>query len=201
MPRKKTLSDEIYNIRRRYKRALQRYERQLEMAKSSQSSSLDIKALKSNIKLARENIERTYARNVSSAKIGSRQRKQDQQEFIAANREKSLQNLAGNQKSTIERRNQMARNILSTSIAGQFYAATRQLWQNANYEDRNDAIIEGFRHAGVHVESLLDVLNYMSEHTSVDYFNIDLNEYLNALRDQYIQQSREGMAVVSGIVK
>lgn len=147
MARAKRASDEIYNARRRAKRAIARIEREMQTYSSRQT-----KAAKSYIQSLQSQIEKSYSPQKKGARGVS------QQAIEAANvLRASVKSLRGRE-SAVTRRNEVFKREIALASAGVptsiskdtdlakgyvkiFYRATQRIWEGAPPEKRNEMIM------------------------------------------------------------
>ena len=175
MARRAKKSDPIYNARRRFKRAAQRYEREAAIASGSEASRLR--------ELARINLTkaiRTYEnsddykknRDISemakriNPKISHKKATEDdiakleiESKFVTTNADFAT----GEAKRQFE-----AKQIMNSDIGKRIYAATVNIWMDGDYSDRDDAIMEFFG-----VDNLADLIDVFTESGIDIYSNPD----------------------------
>lgn len=198
-PRAKRASDELYNIRRRYRRAAERYERKAEKLGDTDEARQYIAAAAANRRIA-ESLRADVVRG--SAARGSKQsaerisatiRRYGQSSIRQTSTYQRTQSRAFGDDLTAVQRSEMARSILSGSTADVFYASTRDLWQEAE-GDRNNAIVAAFQRAGYDVSDVLDVLSVYQNETGINFFG---DEGTPIDKSQYKELTRIGTLHVS----
>lgn len=201
-PRAKRASDELYNIRRRYKRAAARYEKQAEVA----ASEADARVFKAAAEQARRQAESLRVENITTERPGSKGRAADIARTVASESKRSLGQLVGKDKSEQAARDRAARAVLSSGMGRQFYASTVELWNKPGIKpkDRNAAIVEGFKKSrlgrqmakeGREIRDILDVMDILQQHTGVPYLS---GAYADegAAEEHYRLDARRGMLFV-----
>lgn len=188
----KQQSDKLRNIRRRYERAAARYERDAENASGREQREL-LKAA-SNL---REQAQRYYVANLTIAKRGSAQYKLDIEWGVQRGYQPSLEQLAGAAQTADENRERLIKNVLNSSTGDTFYAATVQLWRGTDYASRNDTIVAEFqkRRPDIEVNDVLDVLDYFTQVSGIDYLAPEPDEEAGD-DERYRIKARIGAAIV-----
>ena len=191
--------DDLYNIRRRYKRAAERYERDAAKVEGQERQNLLAAAAK-----MRSEAEKYYASNITSAARGSSDYAKSLKKAVKAGEEPSKRTLAGRKKTTEEKRLEQARAILSGNNGHIFYASLKDVWKKASKEDRDKAIVDFFkkRYASAErpINDLLDVIEAMEELQGYPYTEVD--ETVEGLsdseegEDKYRLYSRRGMVEI-----
>lgn len=197
MPRAKRASDELYNIRRRFKRAAARYEKQAQQAEGREAREL----LKAAANL-REQAEQYYVPNFTNAERASKQLKQDIVKQVARGRQPSLEQLSSAAQTAAENRQRLIDNILTGSSGAAFYAATVQLWRGTDYADRQRTIVEEFNKRmpeSQQASDVLDIVQYLQDASGVDYLSPTLDEE-SGEDDRYRVRARAGAAVIQSQV-
>ena len=182
MAREKRESDELYNMRRRAKRALQRAERQ-----AKQASGAERAAIKNYINDVKKDIENSYVakkgsserRSVSNAyKEAQKAVKKTQaiengntsdSEFTMTDRafRRELTKATKGESSIIAPNKQRAR--MYTKI---FYASTQYLWEDVEPEERLSAIVQGLGVDSLYEafrKTLADNRRALQEARQIDY--------------------------------
>lgn len=197
--RPKRASDELYNIRRRFKRAASRYERQ---AKSA-GSETERRQLLAAAGEARKQAESLRFRNITQA-TDRKARAQAVQAAISRYRRASLDQLASSAKNEQERRDQLAKSILQGSKGSTFYASTIDAWRDVAPDQRNEAIVAYFREALAkpgpgrepeQVRDLLDVITILERETQVPY--LDPTKEENDFEGNYRAATRRALVFMS----
>lgn len=194
MPRAKRASDELYNIRRRLKRAAERFERQADNA----GSSTDKRQLLKSAEALRTSAQSMYVRNITTGRAGSSERKRDISRTVRENDESSKRYLAGAQKLTQDKaREQMKESILHSTAGSDFFAATVDIWRGTDYNAREETVLERFKeiYPDVPVRDILDVMEWFSQNTGIDYFDLGYDEE-SSDDERYLARSRSGMLLV-----
>lgn len=188
----KRQSDQLRNIRRRYERAAARYERQAESASGREQREL-LKAA-SNL---REQARQYYVKNITIADRGSSKYRADISRGIQRGYQPSLEQLAGAARTADENRGRLIKNVLNSSTGDSFYAATVQLWRGTDYASRNETIVAEFqkRRPDLEVNDVLDVLDYFSKASGIDYLSPEPDEEAG-IDERYRVKARIGAAIV-----
>lgn len=188
----KQQSDQLRNIRRRYERAAARYERQAESASGREQREL-LKAA-SNL---REQARQYYVKNITISDRGSSKYRADISRGIQRGYQPSLEQLAGAAQTADENRERLIKNVLNSSTGDAFYAATVQLWRGTDYASRNETIVAEFqkRRPDLEVNDVLDVLDYFSKASGIDYLSPEPDEEAG-IDERYRVKARIGAAVV-----
>ena len=188
----KQQSDQLRNIRRRYERAAARYERDAENASGREKCEL-LKAA-SNL---REQAQQYYTANLTIAKRGTAKYKADIARGVQRGYQPSLEQLAGAAKTADENRERLIRNVLNSSTGDAFYAATVQLWRGTDYATRNETIVAEFqkRRPDIEVNDVLDVLDYFTQVSGIDYLSTEPDEEAG-IDERYRIKARIGAAIV-----
>lgn len=188
----KQQSDQLRNIRRRYERAAARYERQAESASGREQREL-LKAA-SNL---REQARQYYVKNVTISDRGSSKYRADISRGIQRGYQPSLEQLAGAAQTADENRERLIKNVLNSSTGDAFYAATVQLWRGTDYASRNETIVAEFqkRRPDLEVNDVLDVLDYFSKASGIDYLSPEPDEEAG-IDERYRVKARIGAAIV-----
>lgn len=188
----KQQSDQLRNIRRRYERAAARYERQAESASGREQREL-LKAA-SNL---REQARQYYVKNITISDRGSSKYRADISRGIQRGYQPSLEQLAGAAQTADENRGRLIKNVLNSSTGDSFYAATIQLWRGTDYASRNETIVAEFqkRRPDLEVNDVLDVLDYFSKASGVDYLSPEPDEEAG-IDERYRVKARIGAAIV-----
>lgn len=188
----KQQSDQLRNIRRRYERAAERYERDAENASGREKREL-LKAA-SNL---REQAQQYYSKNLTIAKRGSAKYKADIARGVHSGYQPSLEQLAGAAKTADENRERLIKNVLNSSTGDAFYAATLQLWRSTDYASRNETIVAEFqkRRPDLKVNDVLDVLDYFTQESGIDYLSPEPDEEAG-IDERYRIKARTGAAIV-----
>lgn len=188
----KQQSDQLRNIRRRYERAAARYERDAENASGREKREL-LKAA-SNL---RERAQQYYAKNLTIAKRGTAKYKTDIARGVRSGYQPSLEQLAGAAQTANENREHLIKTVLNSSTGDVFYAATVQLWRGTDYARRNETIVAEFqkRRPDLKVNDVLDVLDYFTQVSGIDYLSPELDEEAG-IDERYRVNARIGVAVI-----
>lgn len=188
----KQQSDQLRNIRRRYERAAARYERQAESASGREQREL-LKAA-SNL---REQARQYYVKNITISDRGSSKYRADISREIQRGYQPSLEQLAGAAQTADENRERLIKNVLNSSTGDAFYAATVQLWRGTDYASRNETIVAEFqkRRTDLEVNDVLDVLDYFSKASGIDYLSPEPDEEAG-IDERYRVKARIGAAIV-----
>ena len=188
----KQQSDQLRNIRRRYERAAARYERQAESASGREQREL-LKAA-SNL---REQARQYYVKNITISDRGSSKYRADISRGIQRGYQPSLEQLAGAAQTADENRGRLIKNVLNSSTGDSFYAATIQLWRGTDYASRNETIVAEFqkRRPDLEVNDVLDVLDYFSNASGIDYLSPEPDEEAG-VDERYRVKARIGAAIV-----
>ena len=188
----KQQSDQLRNIRRRYERAAARYERQAESASGREQREL-LKAA-SNL---REQARQYYVKNITISDRGSSKYRADISREIQRGYQPSLEQLAGAAQTADENRGRLIKNVLNSSTGDSFYAATIQLWRGTDYASRNETIVAEFqkRRPDLEVNDVLDVLDYFSKASGIDYLSPEPDEEAG-IDERYRVKARIGAAIV-----
>jgi hypothetical protein len=188
----KQQSDQLRNIRRRYERAAARYERQAESASGRERREL-LKAA-SNL---REQARQYYVKNITISDRGSSKYRADISRGIQRGYQPSLEQLAGAAQTADENRGRLIKNVLNSSTGDSFYAATIQLWRGTDYASRNETIVAEFqkRRPDLEVNDVLDVLDYFSKASGIDYLSPEPDEEAG-IDERYRVKARIGAAIV-----
>lgn len=187
----KQQSDQLRNIRRRYERAAARYERDAENASGREKREL-LKAA-SNL---REQAQQYYAENLTIAKRGTAKYKTDIARGVRIGYQPSLEQLAGAAQTANENRERLIKTVLNSSTGDVFYAATVQLWRGTDYASRNETIVAEFqkRRPDLKVNDVLDVLDYFTQVSGIDYLSPELDEEAG-IDERYRVNARIGAAI------
>lgn len=187
----KQQSDQLRNIRRRYERAAARYERDAENASGREKREL-LKAA-SNL---REQAQQYYAKNLTIAKRGTAKYKTDIARGVRGGYQPSLEQLAGAAQTANENRERLIKTVLNSSTGDVFYAATVQLWRGTDYARRNETIVAEFqkRRPDLKVNDVLDVLDYFTQVSGIDYLSPELDEEAG-IDERYRVNARIGAAI------
>ena len=145
MARAKRVSDEAYNARRRYRREAARLQKQA--AKSSGSYSERLRELSDKL-LDKANM--TYQAGTGSYRM----------DLIKESR--SVRFMSEERQTDI---------LLSSNIGSRIYAGTIELWQDADPNEREDAILNAFG-----VKSMLDVLKVLERELGERLYSDDTRE-------------------------
>lgn len=188
----KQQSDQLRNIRRRYERAAARYERDAENASGREKREL-LKAA-SNL---REQAQQYYVMNLTIAKRGTAKYKTDIARGVRSGYQPSLEQLAGAAQTANENRERLIKNVLNSSTGDMFYAATVQLWRGTDYASRNETIVAEFqkRRPDLEVGDVLDVLDYFTQASGIDYLSPELDEEAG-IDERYRKKARIGAAII-----
>ena len=188
----KQQSDQLRNIRRRYERAAARYERQAESASGREQREL-LKAA-SNL---REQARQYYVKNITISDRGSSKYRADISRGIQRGYQPSLEQLAGAAQTADENRGRLVKNVLNSSTGDSFYAATIQLWRGTDYASRNETIVAEFqrRRPDLEVNDVLDVLDYFSKASGIDYLSPEPDEEAG-IDERYRVKARIGAVIV-----
>ena len=163
-------SDLAWNARRRYARQAERYAKQAQKAGGMEKSRLENLATN-----ALENAYRTYEDPTKAQtqmikglesdlnpRIPLRKPSAERrQRVIESSKEIALESSLSDDET---RRELEAESILSNDIGNRIYGATVDIWKNADYGDRNQAIMEHFG-----VDSMADVLDIL-EASGIDIY-------------------------------
>lgn len=187
----KQQSDQLRNIRRRYERAAARYERDAENASGREKREL-LKAA-SNL---REQAQQYYVKNLTIANRGTAKYKTDIARGVRSGYQPSLEQLAGAAQTANENRERLIKNVLNSSTGDVFYAATVQLWRGTDYASRNETIVAEFqkRRPDLNVNDVLDVLDYFTQVSGIDYLSPELDEEAG-IDERYRVKARIGAAI------
>lgn len=151
MARSKRASDEAYNARRRYRREAARLQKQAE--KSSGSYSERLRELSDKL-LDKANM--TYQAGTGSYRT----------DLIKESR--SVRSMSEERQTDI---------LLSSNIGSRIYAGTIELWQDADPNEREDAILKAFG-----AKSMLDVLKILERELGERLYSDDTREnYMSAV--------------------
>ena len=188
----KQQSDQLRNIRRRYERAAERYERDAENASGREKREL-LKAA-SNL---REQAQQYFSKNLTIAKRGTAKYKADIARGVQRGYQPSIEQLAGAAQTADENRKRLIRNVLNSSTGDAFYAATVQLWRGTDYASRNETIVAEFqkRRPDLEVNDVLDVLDYFARVSGIDYLSPEPDEEAG-IDERYRVKARTGAAIV-----
>lgn len=188
----KQQSDQLRNIRRRYERAAARYERDAENASGREKREL-LKAA-SNL---REQAQQYYVKNITISDRGTAKYKADIARGVQRGYQLSLEQLAGAAQTADENRERLIKNVLNSSTGDAFYAATVQLWRGTDYASRDETIVAEFqkRRPDLEVNDVLDVLDYFSKASGIDYLSPELDEEAG-IDERYRVKARIGAAIV-----
>lgn len=189
----KQQSDQLRNIRRRYERAAARYERD---AKSAGSEREQRELLKAAANL-REQAQQYYVKNLTIADRGSVKYKSDVSRAVQRGYQPSLEQLAGAAQTEDENRKRLIKNVLNSSTGDAFYAATVQLWRGTDYAKRDEVIVAEFqkRRPDLEVNDVLDVLDYFTRASGIDYLSPDPDEEAG-IDERYRVKARTGAAII-----
>lgn len=194
MPRAKRASDELYNIRRRLKRAAERFERQADTA----GSAVDKRQLLKSAEALRTSARSMYVRNITIGRAGSTERKRDISRTVRENTESSKRFLVGQQKLDPNKaREQMKDSIMRSTAGSDFFAATVDIWRGTDYSKREETVFERFKelYPDVPVRDILDVMEWFSRNTGTDYFDLGYDEE-SSDDERYLARARSGMLLV-----
>lgn len=195
MPRVRNKAyDELRNIRRRYERAAERFEKQAENA----NSAVDKRQLMRSAQALRTTAKSYYVENITAAPKGSKQRQADIQRAISEEAGESKNYLAGRVKLRHEiAREQMKESILKSTSGSDFFAATVDIWRGTDYDKREETVFERFKelYPDVPVRDILDVMEWFSQNTGIDYFDLGYDEE-SSDDERYLARSRSGMLLV-----
>ena len=188
----KQQSDQLRNIRRRYERAAARYERDAENASGREKREL----LKAAANL-REQAQQYYVKNLTISDRGSAKYKADIASGVRRGYQPSLEQLAGAAQTADENRERLIKNVLNSSTGDAFYAATVQLWRGTDYASRNETIVAEFqkRRSDLEVNDVLDVLDYFTQASGVDYLSPEPDEEAG-IDERYRIKARTGAAII-----
>ena len=188
----KQQSDQLRNIRRRYERAAARYERDAENASGREKREL----LKAAANL-REQAQQYYVKNLTISDRGSAKYKADIASGVRRGYQPSLEQLAGAAQTADENRERLIKNVLNSSTGDAFYAATVQLWRGTDYASRNETIVAEFqkRRPDLEVNDVLDVLDYFTQASGVDYLSPEPDEEAG-IDERYRIKARTGAAII-----
>lgn len=188
----KQQSDQLRNIRRRYERAAARYERDAENASGREKREL-LKAASS----LREQAQQYYVKNLTISDRGTAKYKADIARGVQRGYQPSLEQLAGAAQTADENRERLIKNVLNSSTGDAFYAATVQLWRGTDYASRNETIVAEFqkRRPDLEVNDVLDVLDYFSKASGIDYLSPEPDEEAG-IDERYRVKARIGAAIV-----
>ena len=145
MARAKRASDEAYNARRRYRREAARLQKQAE--KSTGSYSERLRELSDKL-LDKANM--TYQAGTGSYRT----------DLIRESR--SVRSMSEERQTDI---------LLSSNIGSRIYAGTIELWQDADPNEREDAILKAFG-----AKSMLDVLKVLERELGERLYSDDTRE-------------------------
>lgn len=193
-PRPRRASDELRNIRRRYERAADRYAASAGEARAA-GDSRALAEFEAAERAARRLSQRLRAENLYTRDATKEQRQEAIARAVRTYKDPSMKQLQRNAgKSETERRNAMAKAILTNRGAGSFYAATRDLWIDAPYEKRDQAIIDAFKDAGYEqINDLIDVMHYLQQTTGIDFLTHATDQ---DAKERYLYESRKGMLAI-----
>lgn len=172
----KQQSDKLRNIRRRYQREADAFRKKAAGAEGDTKENYLRAAQRKE-----EEAEKYYYKNiVKGEKRGS--------EGAAKLVQKSLQD---------EELNQQGRRLLSgTNVGSQFYAATKQIWQQAKLPNgkidttfANELIMEHFG-----VSNMMEAIQKLSDATGVDF---SINQDTTKRGEQYRVNTRKGMRAIA----
>ena len=188
----KQQSDQLRNIRRRYERAAARYERDAENASGREKREL-LKAA-SNL---REQAQQYYVKNLTISDRGTAKYKADIASGVRRGYQPSLEQLAGAAQTADENRERLIKNVLNSSTGDAFYAATVQLWRGTDYASRNETIVAEFqkRRPDLEINDVLDVLDYFTQASGVDYLSPEPDEEAG-IDERYRIKARTGAAII-----
>lgn len=195
MPRVRNKAyDELRNIRRRYERAAERFEKQAENA----NSAVDKRQLMRSAQALRATAKSYYVENITAAPKGSKERQADIQRAIKEEQGESKSYLAGRVKLRHEiAREQMKDSILKSTSGSDFFAATVDIWRGTDYSKREETVFERFKelYPDVPVRDILDVMEWFSQNTGIDYFDLGYDEE-SSDDERYLARARSGMLLV-----
>lgn len=160
---------ELSNIRRRYRRAAERNEREAQ-AQEEAGNLNRANQLRSAAQSARNYAESLQVRNLTTSDMTLAQRESALARAVSEEKETSMYQNARMQGDFDSYSNQLAAQILSSGRAGQFYASTKDLWINAR-GDRNEAIVQAFQEMGYDVTNILDVMQILEDETGIKYLS------------------------------
>lgn len=195
MPRVRNKAyDELRNIRRRYERAAERFEKQAENA----NTAVDKRQLLKSAQALRTEAKSYYVENITAAPKGSKQRQTDIKRALRDESGKSKRFLVGSQKLNPDQaREQMKDSIIHSTAGNDFFAATVDIWRGTDYNAREETVLERFKeiYPDVTVRDILDVMQWFSENTGIDYLETGYDEEMSD-DERYLARSRSGMLLV-----
>lgn len=164
----KKISDILYNIRRRYQRAAQRYDKQ-----ASQTSGKQATYLQRAAQQLREIARKFYAHNISKAPKNSPEFKKAMKEAASKENIEASQRVLNNKRTSDDfRKEQIGRALLSGERGKRFFGITKNLWYNngdiLSYEERLNLIKQGLG-----VTNTLDAITKLDELFETDITNIE----------------------------
>lgn len=118
--------DDVYNARRRFKRAAERYERD-----AAKASPIEAARLKKQAEYMRSQAELTYKGKDNAVRMEKRIKY-------------SFSTLEGARKDVGKRRDIEAHELMKTDIGAKIYGATVSIWQDSKYSNRDVALMEYF---------------------------------------------------------
>ena len=171
MPRAKRAGDLAWNARRRYARQAERYTKQAQQASGMEKNRLET--------LARSSLERAISTYQDPTKAGKSKLIKDLTEQLqpkVPTRKTSegirsqyiAESYAAKEETRDDddiRRELEAEEILSTEVGSRVYGALVDIWRDADYADRDQAIMDHFG-----VDSMADVLD-MIEAEGIDIYD------------------------------
>lgn len=193
MARPKKASDAVYNARRRYRRASERYLKKAQQATGNEQ--------KRYMQLANTSIEKaislyddpTKAQNNSAVKRLSRQlNPKVRKKKLSEREQKSLVSqsfLTKERKSKEERRQDEAAILMSSDVGNSIYAAMSDIWQGEPYANRDDLILDYFG-----AESMADIIEMLVEAGIDLYADEELEYWRYEEKRTAIELAREDLA-------
>ena len=145
----------------------------------------------------REQARQYYVKNITISDRGSSKYRADISRGIQRGYQPSLEQLVGAAQTADENRGRLIKNVLNSSTGDSFYAATIQLWRGTDYASRNETIVAEFqrRRPDLEVNDVLDVLDYFSKASGIDYLSPEPDEEAG-IDERYRVKARIGAAIV-----
>lgn len=168
VPRKK--SDPIYNARRRYRRAAERYIEKAEQAIGSERERFEILA-----KDAIENAIRTYedkSKIQGAVKRVAERLGVTRPEPVSEDRRAQLvgQSYESLASAPLDKNAEAKRILKYGNIAGRFYGGLSHIWEDLPYSQRDKAIMEFFG-----VDNLLDAMDIIRNEWGINLYEAEDN--------------------------
>lgn len=181
---------QLYNIRRRYRRQAERFEKQ---AAAEGISKSEVSRLRKAAELLRNEAQQyTVANLTQGAQRGSDDYRRRIAEGIAEGARVSSRYLVGGKKAA-DNRKQLEESLISGNAANVLWASTVEIWRDGGYENRREAIIEAFAEENPdrEVRDLLDVADILSDEMGIDILDAGVDD------DDFYRMSRTlGMIAV-----